>query len=188
MSDREIIDALNRHNHRENNSAMDALYQSAFPSVSTYVTKNNGSVEEAHDVFQDALVVFYMKIRRGDFQPASSLNTYLYAISKNLWLKQLRRKKAIKKQAPDSVLYEFPEEMVLHENQVTVRKVLELIDSECRQLLLDFYFESKPVKELKVIYKLGSDAATKNKKYRCLQKLVALVKQKKWGREDFLND
>lgn len=167
---------------------MDALYQSVFPSVSTYVAKNSGTLDEAHDIFQDALVVFYMKARKQEFKRDSSLKTYLYAVSKNLWLKKLRERRVSETHLPAIDTSEYTEALILQENQMTIRQVLELIDSECKQLLTDFYFESKPVKELKVAYKMGSEAATKNKKYRCLQKLVALVKKRKWGREDFLND
>ncbi len=35
------------------------LYQQAFPLVAKFVRNRNGSFEEAKDIFQDALVIYY---------------------------------------------------------------------------------------------------------------------------------
>lgn len=188
ISDKEIIEAISRQDRKHLDPAMDQLYKEVFPGIKTYMLRNSGSEEEAHDIFQDALVIFYMRVRKGGFENKSSLNTYLYAVSKNLWLKQLRKKRAADAYSPEDESHEFPQELILQENQITIRQVLELIDKACRQLLIGFYFDKRSVKQLKAEYNLGSDAATKNKKYRCLKKLTNLVKERKWLRSDFAND
>ncbi|HBW79380.1 MAG TPA: hypothetical protein DEF78_02660, partial [Sphingobacterium sp.] len=38
------------------------LYKSTFPIVAKYVSRMGGNLDEAKDVFQDALLVYYEKI------------------------------------------------------------------------------------------------------------------------------
>jgi DNA-directed RNA polymerase specialized sigma24 family protein len=38
------------------------LYQEAFPLVARHVSKMGGSFDEAKDIFQNALVVYYEKV------------------------------------------------------------------------------------------------------------------------------
>src|SRR5688572_1200580 len=77
------------------NAAIELLYKSCFPAVDFYVRKNKGTAEDARDIFQEAVVILLNKIRLPGFELTASLKTYLYAISKNLWLKQLRGNKQI---------------------------------------------------------------------------------------------
>ncbi len=188
ITDSEIIEALNGPKGKALNQATDALYHSAFASIKAYILKNSGTEEEADDLFQDALVILYMRIRKGAFESKSSLNTYLYAVAKNLWLKQLRKKGGQASSLPPFDEVAHPEELVLQQNQVTIRQVLALIDKDCRQLLMNFYFDRMSFKQIQAQFGLGSEAAAKNKKYRCLRKVVDLVKERKWGRADFTND
>ncbi|MCE7991964.1 MAG: sigma-70 family RNA polymerase sigma factor [Roseivirga sp.] len=184
-NDNQIIRAILEQNQAVINSSMQYLYQQYFQAIKNFVLKNSGSLAEANDLFQDALVIFYVKVRKGEYRNTSSLKTYLFGIAKNLWLKELRRRRIAQKhlQVEDDI--DFQEELIIHESQVTIRKVMELINEECKRLLMDFYFEGQSMAQLTVRYGLGSEAATKNKKYRCLQKLMALVKQQKLQRSDF---
>lgn len=188
MSEEEIVKAISGGDKVAVNFAMDSLYESTFPSVRTYILRNSGTLEEAHDIFQDAIVVFFVKVRKGTYSRESSLKTYLHGISSNLWLKELRKRRVAERYLTSHREEQVTEETIIHENQITLRRVLELIDKECRQLLLDFYFKSKSVKELMTEYGLGSEAATKNKKYRCLQKLIRTVRENKLNRSDFDNE
>ncbi len=61
--------------------------------VKDLVSKNGGSSEDASDLFQDGMVVVYEKAMDVDFTLSSSLKTYLYAVCKNKWLMQLRKRK-----------------------------------------------------------------------------------------------
>src|ERR1700712_699996 len=67
-----------------------ALYQKAFPAVARYVAKMGGSFEQAKDVFQDALVIYYEKQLTQNITLQSSERAYLLGIAKHLWLKTYR--------------------------------------------------------------------------------------------------
>ena len=58
-----------------------------------YVLKNSGDKDDAKDVFQNTLIVFYKKVLIENFELSSKISTYLFSIAKNLWLKKLRDEK-----------------------------------------------------------------------------------------------
>src|SRR5690606_35575533 len=76
------------------NLAIQQLYQLHFPPIAKMIINNRGSREEAQDVFQETVMVLYDKITRDDFVLSSRLQTFLYAVSKRLWLKHLTRGEA----------------------------------------------------------------------------------------------
>lgn len=188
ISDGEIVEAIESRDQRRINLVMGYLYTEHFQVVRRFIVKNSGSEAEASDIFQDALVLFYMKVRKAEFQSTSSLKTYLFGIGRNLWLKELRRRRIASRNFIENDEHEYQEELFLQTSQITIRKVMELINEECKRLLMDFYFEGQSMLQLTSKYGLGSESATKNKKYRCLQKLIGLVRQRKLERSDFNNE
>ena len=65
------------------------LYESAFPVVGAWVRKMNGSLEDAKDVFHDALVLYQEKKNRGitiNVNPEA----YILGIAKHLWLRKFK--------------------------------------------------------------------------------------------------
>lgn len=187
-SDKHILDTIVSGQRDQVDETMDYLYATHFDTISRFVQKNSGSIEEAADIFQDALILFYIKARKGEFRKTSGLKSYLFGISRNLWLKELRRRRIVAKSPAIGDAHEYQEEIFLQASQVTIREVLELISKECRQLLMDFYFSGLSMSLIKTKYGLGSEAAAKNKKYRCLQNLITMVKQRNIERSDFTNE
>src|SRR5688572_32577272 len=70
------------------------LYESAFPMVATFVSNRNGSFQEAKDIFQDALVIFYENAVGGKLPPTSSEDAYVLGIAKHLWIRKFNRDKS----------------------------------------------------------------------------------------------
>ena len=70
---------------------LDRLYQLYFPMVVKLVTRNNGTEDDAKDIFQEALMVLYDKIQRKDLTLSSSFKTYLYAATIAFTLKRFHK-------------------------------------------------------------------------------------------------
>lgn len=77
-------------------SALDYLYQQHYKMMLRMVLRNNGTEQEALDIFQDALIVFWQKAMDSSFELTSKISTYLYSVCKNLWRKELDRKRNLK--------------------------------------------------------------------------------------------
>ena len=78
-----------------NSKVIQELYTDLLPRITRFIVQNNGNEEEAMDIFQEGLVIIFNKARLASFRLTSSLYTFLYAICRNLWHNQLKKKKTI---------------------------------------------------------------------------------------------
>lgn len=77
---------------RNREQALTQLYRRAFPLVRRLVLRQGGSVQNAQDVFQNALVVFYEQAVTGELVLTASASTYLLSIARHRWQHELRRR------------------------------------------------------------------------------------------------
>src|ERR1700742_3401771 len=78
---------------RGDSSAFRKVYVLHFNMVNYLIVKNNGREEDAHDIFQEAMVALFEQLSSGKFEQRSSLKTWIYAVCRNKWLKQLEKQK-----------------------------------------------------------------------------------------------
>ncbi|MEM9819873.1 MAG: sigma-70 family RNA polymerase sigma factor [Bacteroidota bacterium] len=180
IPDNELVELLASHHERDNDRALRYLYATHCDVIMKMIYKNNGSEEEAKDVFQDGLIVLYNKCKAKDFQLRSSLQTFLFSICRNLWLMKLRSKKREVKlddsfthlpDLDDSIL----EVLVVSEREQLVAQLLNQLGEGCKQILHYFYFERLRMKAIMQLMKLSSEQVAKNKKANCMKKLRKLV-------------
>ncbi|APQ16721.1 RNA polymerase sigma factor [Maribacter hydrothermalis] len=177
----ELIKAI----HNNNELLLKKLYQDNYYKTEKYILQNSGTLAEAKDIYQEAFIAVWENVQDNKFSPKNStaLNGYIYTIAKNKWLDQLKStyfKKTHKldkydhklKSEPDTEFEENELEQDSKINKVVVQ--FKAIGKECQQLLTVFYYDNKPLKEIAAKLKL-TEASTRNKKYRCLEKLRALV-------------
>src|SRR5689334_16140921 len=88
MTDALIIEHLKNSRYSR---VVEGLY-GAFPPIRKFIRNNSGSAEDAKDIFQDALVILYGKVRAGNYEIKAPLKTYLFAVAKNCWFQELRRR------------------------------------------------------------------------------------------------
>lgn len=144
--------------------------------VRTLVVKNSGSENDAIDIFQDALLIFSRNLKTGLFRGESSIKTYLFGICKNLWLKEIHKKKRALILASD-LQNDEAEDLDYLKNIERVNQLMDRLQEDCKRILVEFYYNSRSMDELKDLFQLNSVQATKNKKWRCLSYLVRLFKE-----------
>jgi DNA-directed RNA polymerase specialized sigma24 family protein len=75
------------------------LYQQLYPKVERCILNMGGQIEDAKDIFQDSLIVFYEKSLDPSAIQIDSVHAYIIGISKKLWLsKSQKHKKAVEEQ------------------------------------------------------------------------------------------
>ena len=165
MTDQQIIEYLRINKYQK---AVNGLYDVLSPAKK-YVQSNNGSADDAKDIFQDALVILYKNVQSENFILTGSLKTYLLAIVKNLWFQELRRRNKIR---VTSEQVDIAEVIISHdaEDFEIAKAAFNLLGEKCRQILIMFYFKKKTYKELASFLAFGDERTAKNQKYRCLQK------------------
>ncbi len=162
---------------------MNAVYVQHFDKIKFFVLQNNGSEDDAKDVYQDAFVTVWRNIQLDKFKPQNetSLGGYIYQIAKYKWIDQLRSVKYKKTIPLAEANIAFIEEETLADDDVeyieAVKANYRQLGDQCKKLLNLFYFEKESMREIAVHFS-WTEASAKNNKYRCLQKLREMTNTK----------
>jgi RNA polymerase sigma factor (sigma-70 family) len=163
--------------------SLEYLYKKYYRMMTKLVITNSGTEDEAKDVFQDALVVFWQKARSGKLVMTAKISTYLYSVCQNLWRKELDRKKRLSnedKDSPVSLDFETPEK------EKIIAECLGQIGETCRKVLTYYYFDEMSMQEIADRLGFANTDTAKTKKYKCKQKLDELIKAQ-YSEQDFLD-
>lgn len=173
----QVVDAIKRND----TITLKRIYANNYPKIEILVLKNNGTKEYAKDIYQEAFLAVWQNVKQDKFIPQSesSINGYLYTIAKNKWMDVLRSqgyKKTI--MASQMSYFEIKDEEnngmdddILKDKRLEdVMHAFKNLGDACKSLLRKFYFEKKSMNDIAKELQLDS-ASTRNKKYRCMQKL-----------------
>lgn len=142
---------------------------------------NSGSHDEAKDIFQDAVMVLYDRLIQGNFELNSKLSTFLYAVCRRLWLKQLTGRGISAKTTDISDLEDIllveddiEKHEIMESNFAQMRAALNKLGEPCKTLLKDFYIADMSMLQIKDKFGYTSTDNAKTQKYKCLQRLKRL--------------
>ncbi len=163
-------------------AALRSLYESNYHTVEKYVLKNNGCIDQAKDIYQEAFITVWRNIQLDKFYPENenALAAYLCQIARNKWMDHLRSKHYKKNKSINDLVHKIPDENIeVEENNFIsdVKKHFEKLDENCKEVLTLFYYKKQSMK--KIALRFAWTAATaRNNKYRCLQRLREILKNK----------
>jgi len=173
MIEADIIKELKSGNSR----VLKHVYQHLDLIVS-YVKKNSGTTDDAHDLFQDAVIVFHRNVVKEEFELTSSISTYLFGICRRMWYNKLKAKN---KMAIDTFEMEDNEQIESFEYELPLSQDVELIDridkaledlgEPCKSLLQMFYFKKLSQEQIKEELDYNSSQVVRQQKYRCLKRI-----------------
>lgn len=163
----------------EDEDALSYLYNHHFPMILHFVQNNNGTDDEAKDIYQEAVIIFYEKVRHGALELNCQIKTYLYSVCRRLWLKRLALKNRFTGVISESDTFvEVEADLSAADEQEEkfniMEQALNLLGEPCKTLLEDFYIQDLSMQT--ITDKLGYTNAdnTKNQKYKCLMRLKKL--------------
>ncbi|MBK5280110.1 MAG: sigma-70 family RNA polymerase sigma factor [Bacteroidia bacterium] len=163
--------------------ALEFIYAKYYRMMTKLVITNSGTEDEAMDVYQDALVVFWKKARSGNLVMTSKMSTYIYSICQNLWRKELDRKKRLSNEQKDGSV---SMDMDSPEREKIIAKCMNQLGETCRKVLMYYYFDEMSMQEIADKLGFANTDTAKTKKYKCKQKLDELVKTQ-YSEQDFLD-
>ncbi len=164
------------------------LYTDCFQYTTKFVQTNNGTLDDAMECFQEALIVLFRGACKEEFVLKTDVKYFLAGVVKNIWLKELERRKKSKKilTSPDlqrNNLQETEdfdqillEKIKLDENYDKLSIALNEIGDNCRQLLSYTFFEKKKDKEIAVLMDYALEFVRQKRK-RCLNKLKKITNE-----------
>jgi len=161
-----------------------SLYKKAFPAVAKYVSKMGGSFDEAKDVFQDSLVIYYEKLVNGSIALHSIEQAYLLGIAKHLWAKKFRENM---QHVPfDFNQDDFMDDQDLQPSPARLLHYLETAGQKCMELLKAFYYDNLQVNKIAELFGYSGVRSATVQKYKCMEKVRETIKQKSLAYEDFV--
>ncbi len=163
--------------------AFEELYLRYFRMVEDMVFKFNGTAEDARDVFQEALFVFVKKLREPDFTLTSKASTYIYAISRNLYLKKAGKTTveiSMDQQQFSLFAQSEPDPEGLSPNEKdsmlsVMNDKLGQLEADCRTVIMYSFYQGLSHAQIAALTGY-TEAFVKVKKFRCLEYLRKLVK------------
>ena len=178
MKDSEILARIERGEEK----VLDYLYKKYFRMMSKIVLNNSGDEDDAKDIYQDALIVFWQKAASGNLVLTSKISTYLYSICLNLWRKELDRKVKLVNEEKDGE-DRFDESM--GERSRIIIECIEALGDTCKKILMYHYFDGLSMSEIADRMQFANTDTAKTKKYKCKKRLDEMVKSK-YSASDFL--
>jgi RNA polymerase sigma factor (sigma-70 family) len=175
LTDQELLEQLLRNNV----DATKVIYKNNYPMIQSLVVNNNGSIDEAKDIFQESLIILYEKAKKPDFDLQCKISTYLYSVARRLWLKRLQsesRKTTIADYLEETVAVE--DDIEANENEgkqlEMMHDALSKIGEPCKGLLEAYYFNKQGMNDIAKEFGYTNADNAKNQKYKCLIRLKKL--------------
>ncbi len=162
------------------NQILTAVYREIFPVVRYYVINNGGNQDDAQDVFQESIIVAFKQISQNNFEIKSGFDSYLYGISRLVWLKILRNRaihqRNINKIEEPELSYNLPENPIDEELELRLfRKYFLKLGPEC-QKVLKLITDKVPYDKIAAELGYKSEKIVRNKKYKCKEALIKMIK------------
>ena len=180
MNDEEVIAKIRKGDER----ALDFLYKKNYKMMINMIIKNNGSEDEAKDIYQEALIVLWQKVLNTDFILSSKLSTFLYSICQNLWRKELERRNRHTNE--DQITKTEINDIDKKERIEIINQCINELGETCRAILTYYYFDNLSMSDIAEKMGFANSDTAKTKKYKCKQELDKKVKSL-YTASDFLD-
>lgn len=179
MKDSVILERISRGDEK----ALDELYRKYYRMMTQAIIKNSGTEQEAKDIYQDALIVFWQKAVSQQLVLTSKISTYIYSICLNLWRKELDRKSRLSHEEKDSIEYIDNESQ---ERSKIIHQCIQQLGDTCQKILMFYYFDDMSLQDISQKLGFANAETVKTKKYKCKKRLDNLVKAN-YSASDFLD-
>jgi RNA polymerase sigma factor (sigma-70 family) len=151
-----------------------------FGSINHFIITNSGSEDDAKDIFQEAIIVFYQNIKDQNFELNCKIKTYLYSVSRLMWLKKIKKASAIVGKITDFegfIAIDDTEAALIEEREIQFGKMaaaLGELGEPCKTLIEDFYIKQLSMGQISEKFGYTNADNAKTQKYKCLMRLKKL--------------
>lgn len=162
---------------RSDKKSVEWIYGQNYNLVQAMVVNNNGTIDDAKDIFQEAMMVLYDKARSGSFELNCQIRTYLYSVARRLWLKKLNQSNRHTTDFDDTneTQIAVDSDLVEHEQKEAefemMHAAIGTLGEPCKSLLEAFYFKNNSMQEIAENFGYTNAENAKTQKYKCLMRL-----------------
>ena len=179
LTDEEILAGLRKRDNR----VLKYIYKNSFNPVKQLILHNAGTDNDAEDIFQETLIIIFKKLKEEpDFELTSAFNTYVYSVSRLLWLKHLRNIKKIEidplnRDMEERIEFEEPTPVQDKDLRMAIyQKTLLKIPEDCQKILR---LTAQDVSSREIAQQLGfrSEGYVRKRRHFCKEYLVNRIKE-----------
>lgn len=155
---------------------LEEIYARTYPMVRHYVREHGGTDEDAKDIFQEALIIYYEKTVNAQLTLTASVSTYLMGVCKNRWRQQQEkqaRKVSLTETQSDAVWEEPGLEAELPAKSLMT--FVEQLGETCKSLLISFYYFGQRLDQIAEQHGYQTVRSATVQKYKCLERLRKAV-------------
>ncbi len=157
------------------------VYEHCFPVIKTFVLKNRGDEQDAFDIFQDAYLALYSKLKKTTITLKCEFRTYFYSFCRNLWLKELNRTRRFA--GDSSFMFEpeteyetlIDETLEVEEYLIYLAHFNKLVEI-CRKIL-QYHFDRIDFATIASMLGMPTAKHARKKKYQCLKQLLQSIRK-----------
>jgi len=182
----EVLTMLPTQTPEVHKKSFEQLYESGFPRVAKFISKMNGSFQDAKDLFHDALVIYYEKTLDEKFTITTTEEAYILGIVKHLWLRKFKHDYNFVSLEDSEKEIVLPDTIDENPDENKLLQWLEISGKKCLDLLRHFYFENKTLREITTAFGYRNEHTASVQKFKCLEKIRDTIKEKAISYEDFL--
>ena len=179
LLDEDILAGLRKRDNR----VLQYIYKNSYNPVRQLVLHNAGSESDAEDIFQEALIVIFKKLKdEQDFELNAAFSTYLYSIARLLWLKHLRNIKKIEidplnRDMEERIEFEEPSPVQDKDLRMAIyQRTLLKIPEDCQKIL---QLTAQDLTSSEIAEQLGfrSEGYVRKRRHFCKEYLINKVKE-----------
>jgi DNA-directed RNA polymerase specialized sigma24 family protein len=159
------------------------MYEEAFPNVARFVASHGGTVDDAKDIFQDALVIYYELSLENKLSVQISDRAYLNGIAKHVWIRKYKKDQvAVSLDGIESAI-ELPSDYFEPYDQ-NLLTLLEQAGKRCLDLMRAFYYDRLSLNQISKSFGFSGVRSATVQKFKCIEKMRAIVKENSINYED----
>ncbi len=152
---------------------LERVYAKVYPMALHYVKEHGGTADDAKDIFQEALIVFYEKAIHDQLTLTASVSTYLIAICKNLWRQELDKRTRKTSLTAD----QMNSSEVVPEAETTLQLMdfVAQLGGKCKDILVSFYYFGQRLEQIATRHGYQNIRTATVQKFKCLERLRKAV-------------
>lgn len=181
LSDHKVIERIKQGDEQ----MLVYLYKDHYTMIRNFVLKNSGDEGMVEDILQECVIAVWRNVNKAEFILQSKLSTYIMAIAKNLWFKELKKQTRFTYVDESDQFKQRGEEMKVDLDKNIIVQMVKEMDETCRRLLSYFYFDGLDNKTIAEKLEFANTDTVKSKKYQCFKRLQSKVLEA-YSKEDLL--
>ncbi len=171
--EQEILDGIKKHDHK----IINFVYDDVLPVIENMIVNSGGSVSHAKDIFQDAMIIIYRKVRNEGLKLNCKFSTYMYSVCKNLWIQEIKYGDRVLKNSIrliDVVNEAEPETEYKNAMHKIFDEHFQNLSDDC-QKILNLHLSKICIEDIQKLMGYTNSHYTIDRKYRCKQSLVKRI-------------